>query len=52
MQHRNAAMREMLLDAASSASDAFERLPLDQHVFILRNILYSGIWSKFKEEKE
>ena len=47
-----AAMREMLLDAASSASDAFERLPLDQHVFILRNILYSGIWSKFKEEKE
>ena len=45
-------MRQMLLDAASAASDAFERLPLDQHVFILRNILYSGIWSKFKENRK
>ncbi len=45
-------MKEMLLDAAAAASDSFERLPLDQHVFILRNILYSGIWTKFKEEKE
>lgn len=45
-------MRQMLLDAASAASAAFERLPLDQNVFILRNILYSGIWSKFKEEKK
>ena len=44
-------MKEMLLDAASAASAAFERLPLDQHIFILRNILYSGIWSKFREEK-
>lgn len=42
-------MRSMLLDAAAAASTAFERLPLDQHVFILRNILYSGIWSRFKE---
>ena len=46
------AMREMLLDAASAASVSFERLPLDQHVFILRNILYSGIWSKFKEDRK
>ena len=45
-------MRQMLLDAASTASAAFERLPVDQYVFILRNILYSGIWSKFKEEKK
>ena len=45
-------MKEMLLDAAAAASAAFERLPLDQHIFILRNILYSGIWSKFKEEKK
>ena len=45
-------MRQMLLDAASAASAAFERLPLDQHVFILRNILYSGIWSKFKENRK
>ncbi len=44
-------MKAMLLDAASTASDAAERLPLDQHVFILRNILYSGIWSKFEDRK-
>ena len=49
---REEEMRQLLLDAASAASAAFERLPLDQHVFILRNILYSGIWSKFKEEKK
>lgn len=45
-------MREMLLDAASAASDAAERLPLDQHVSILRNILYSGIWSRFEDRKK
>ncbi|MBO8435810.1 MAG: hypothetical protein IAA97_02370 [Spirochaetes bacterium] len=45
-------IKEMLLDAAAAASAAFERLPLDQHVFILRNILYSGIWSKFREDKK
>ncbi len=41
-------MKEMLLDAAAAASSAFERLPLDQHVSIMRNILYSGIWMRFE----
>ncbi len=41
-------VREMLTDAAATASAAFERLPLDQHVSILRNILYSGIWIRFE----
>ena len=41
-------MKDMLLDAAATASEAFERLPLDQHVSILRNILYSGIWIRFE----
>ena len=34
----------MLLSAAADASAAFERLPLDEHISILRNVLYSGIW--------
>lgn len=42
----------MLLDAASTASTAFERLPLDEYISILRNILYSGIWIRFKAEEK
>ena len=42
---------EMLLSAAASASESFERLPLDECVPVLRNIIYSGIWSKFRKEK-
>lgn len=45
-------IEEMLIDAASTASSAFERLPLDQHVSLLRNILYSGIWTGFKGKEE
>ena len=45
-------VREMLLDAAAASSSAFERLPLDQHVAILRNILYSGIWFRFERGKK
>ena len=41
-------MKDMLIDAAATASSAFERLPLDQHVSIMRNILYSGIWMRFE----
>lgn len=45
-------IKAMLLDAASAASDAFERLPLDEYISILRNILYSGIWIRFKAEEK
>ena len=37
-----------VIDAAADAGSAFERLPLDQHVPILRNIIYSGIWMRFE----
>ena len=43
--------KDMLMDAASDAAAAFERLPLDQHVPILRNIIYSGIWMRTKREE-
>ena len=45
-------VKAMLFDAAASASSAFERLPLDQHVAILSNILYSGIWFRFERGKK
>ncbi len=43
--------KDMLMEAASDAAEAFERLPLDQHVPILRNIIYSGIWIRTRREE-
>lgn len=45
-------VKEMLIDAAADAGSAFERLPLDQHVPILRNIIYSGIWMRTRREEK
>jgi len=33
--------------AASSAAEAMEKLPLNENLSIVRNVLYSGIWTKF-----
>ena len=44
--------KELLLDAAATASESFERLALDEYIPILRNILYSGIWTRFKTEEK
>ena len=37
---------------AAEAAAAFERLPAVDHVDILRNILYAGIWNKYGYVKE
>ena len=34
------------------AADAFERLPLEQDLPLLRNILYSGVWVRYANEKQ
>lgn len=39
-------IKEVLLDAASTAAAEFEKLPLDDYVSIMRNILYKGIWTR------
>lgn len=49
--------REMLMMLAAQSALAFEALPILDNADILRNILYSGIWSKFnlaclRREKE
>lgn len=48
--------RDMLVLQATECSRAFERLPILDNADILRNILYSGIWSRFgrisQEKKE
>lgn len=41
----------LLLMMIGECTDAFERLPLVENVEILRNILYSGVWSRFGKTK-
>ena len=41
----------ILTEAAASAARAFEKLPVLEHVDILRNIMYSGIWVRYRAEK-
>lgn len=40
-------MRESLTMLIAECTEAFELLPLQQDVDILRNILYSGVWAKY-----
>ncbi len=41
-------VRGELMLSASSASEILEQLPLDDNLSLLRNIIYSGIWTKFE----
>ncbi|MDO4622701.1 MAG: DUF5685 family protein [Eubacteriales bacterium] len=43
---------QMLLMQAAEAARAFERLPIIHETEILRNILYSGIWVRYRRKKE
>ncbi len=48
-------VEEMLKNSLGECALILERLPLAEHLDILRNILYSGIWSKYellKKEKK
>ena len=39
----------MLTMMMTECTKAFERLPIVDNVQILRNILYSGVWTKYKQ---
>lgn len=45
-------VEEMLKDALGTCAIVLERLPLVEHLDILRNILYSGVWSKYRQLNE
>ncbi len=38
---------DVLMMTAASCANAFEKLPILKHLEILRNIIYSGIWTRF-----
>ena len=42
--------RKILTMMAAEAADAFEALPIDKNIDILRNIIYSGIWLRINKE--
>jgi hypothetical protein len=42
----------LLMMMISECTDAFERLPLIENVEILRNILYSGVWTRFNNHQQ
>lgn len=45
-------VKDMLLDAASLAGDSYKRLPLDDYTSITDNIIYSGMWTKFRDDRK
>lgn len=42
----------ILTSMMSECAKSFERLPIIQHADIIRNILYSGVWSKYEYLQE
>ena len=38
----------LLTSMMSECAKSFERLPILLHADILRNVLYSGVWSKYE----
>lgn len=43
-------MREGLEAVAGATADAFERLPLERDVHLLRSVLYEGIWQRLNAQ--
>lgn len=41
-------IREALLSTMAECCRAFEYLPIEENLAILRNILYSGVWTKYR----
>ncbi len=44
----NERAEEILRVMISESASAFEMLPIDENMDILRNIIYSGVWSRFE----
>lgn len=43
---------DILMMIAASCAESFEKLPILEHIEILRNIMYSGIWTRFAQVTE
>ena len=45
-------VKQLLLMIAAEFAREFEKLPIVEHVDILRNIIYSGVWTRYEEVRE
>lgn len=54
LEHSSQALRIDLEYLAASMTDAFERLPLERDMHVMRSVLYAGVWQRFeaKEKKD
>lgn len=43
-------LRELLCALIAGAADAFERLPIEQDIHLLRSVLYAGVWQPFNKK--
>lgn len=50
-QRSFASLREDLELLAAEMADAFERLPLERDVHVLRSVLYQGVWQRYNVEE-
>ncbi len=44
-------IKQILLMIAAEFAREFEKLPIVEHVDILRNIIYAGVWTRYEEVK-
>ena len=44
-----AAARDALANAAGMAADAFERLPLERDLHLMRSVVYAGVWGPYNK---
>ncbi len=42
-------VREILTSMMAQSADEFEMLPIEENMDILRNIMYSGVWNRYRE---
>lgn len=40
--------RQLLISMMAECAKSFERLPIFQHADILRNVIYSGVWTRYE----
>ena len=45
-------VKQLLQMSAAEFAGEFEKLPILENVEILRNIIYSGVWTKYEETRE
>lgn len=45
-------VKQLLTMAAAEFANTFEKLPIVENADILRNVIYSGIWTKYEEVKK